>query len=62
LFATRHSLSSIVHANFGGLGGCGTASATIPPGYPAIYFQFCVSDEQGQWPNIPWCQRESEID
>src|SRR4029077_3995995 len=49
-----------VHANFGGLGGCGTATATVPPGYPAIYFQFCVTDEQCQWPNISWCQRESD--
>jgi hypothetical protein len=48
LFATRHSLSSIVHANVGGLGGCGTAAATIPSGCPAIYFQFCATDEQCQ--------------
>jgi hypothetical protein len=40
LFAMRHSLSSIVHANVGELGGCGTAAATIPPGCPIVYFQF----------------------
>src|SRR5882762_4169169 len=60
LFATRHSLSSMVHANSDGPGGCGTAAATISPDYPAIYFQFRVTDEQGQWPNISWCQRESD--
>jgi hypothetical protein len=60
LFATRHSLSSIVPANFDGPGGCGPAAATIPPGYPTTYFRFRVADEQGQRPNIPWCQREND--
>ncbi len=33
--------------------------ATIPPGHPINYFQFRDTNEQGQLPNIPWCQRES---